>query len=268
MKDYLKQLLENTPNNTLARCIVREYVQARLLQCLQDSGAFETWAFVGGTSLRFLYAMPRFSEDLDFSLCRIGAPDAFIERMKKAKSTLADEDYVVTIKAKDEKNVKSAFVKLEGLLFELGLSPHPSEILSVKVELDTNPPAGARMETSIIRRHCLLNLQRYDKSSLLAGKLHALLSRSYVKGRDMYDLVWYLSDRTWPEPNLEFLNNALRQTGWTGPEITSANWKQEIRSRIAQYDWNQVVLDVSPFLERPQDVKMLTKTSVMALLGG
>jgi predicted nucleotidyltransferase component of viral defense system len=266
MKDYLRQQVEKTQNSTLARCVVSEYMQARLLQCLQDSGAFETWAFVGGTALRFLYGMPRFSEDLDFSLSRPAAPDAFVERMKKAKSVLADEGYVVHIKAKDEKNVKSAFVKLEGLLFELGLSPHPSEVLSVKVELDTNPPAGARLETSIIRRHCLLNLQHYDKSSLLAGKLHALLSRRYVKGRDMYDLVWYLSDRTWPEPNLEFLNNALQQTGWTGPQITEANWRKEILERISQYDWTQVVEDVSPFLERPQDVQMLTQANVIGLL--
>lgn len=60
----------------------------------------------------------------------------------------------------------------------------------------------------------MLNLLHYDKSSLLAGKLHAVLTRKYTKGRDLYDLMWYLSDPTWPAPNLIQLNNALKQTGW------------------------------------------------------
>jgi len=68
VKDYIKQLIERTQDNNLARCMVREYLQARLLESLQENGAFVNWAFVGGTALRFLYSMPRFSEDLDFSL--------------------------------------------------------------------------------------------------------------------------------------------------------------------------------------------------------
>ena len=79
-----------------------------------------------------------------------------------------------------------------------GMCSVNSEVISIKVEIDSNPPTGAKLETSIIRKHCLLNLQHYDKSSLLAGKLHALSTRKYTKGRDVYDLMWYLSDRTWP----------------------------------------------------------------------
>ena len=56
--------------------------------------------------------------------------------------------------------------------------------------------------------------------------------RRYVKGRDIYDLIWYLSDRTWPEPNIELLNNALRQTNWDGPEVTLANWRELVRQRV------------------------------------
>jgi len=266
MKDYLKQQIEKIEDTNLARCITREYLQARLLECLQENGAFVNWAFVGGTALRFLYLMPRFSEDLDFSLAEPGIEDNFIELMKKAKSSFQAEDYSLTIKAKTEKTVKSAFVKFASLLFEIGLSPHRSEVISINIEIDINPPAGANLETSVVRRHCMLNLQHYDKSSLLAGKLHALLTRKYVKGRDVYDLMWYLSDKTWPEPNIALLNNALRQTGWSGPEMSMDNWKKETALRVSQYDWDRVIADVHSFIERREDLQMLNKQNLIKLL--
>ena len=266
MKDYLRQQIEAIEDTNLARCIAREYLQARFLESLQESGAFVNWVFVGGTALRFLYQMQRFSEDLDFSLVSLGIEDSFAELVKKAKASFQSEDYSVSIKAKTEKTVKSAFIKFDGLLFEIGLSPHRSEVISIKVEIDTNPPSGANLKTSIVRRHCLLNLQHYDKGSLLAGKLHALLTRKYVKGRDVYDLMWYLSDRTWPEPNIVLLNNALKQTDWSGEEMTASNWRKQIALKVSQYDWHKVIADVHPFLEKQEDLKILTKQNLIKLL--
>ena len=266
MKDYLKQLIDKIQDTNIARCIVREYLQARTLECLQDSGAFIHWAFVGGTALRFLYSLPRFSEDLDFSIREPGTDDNFLDLMEKIKTTFLREDYEVTIKAKSVKTVRAAFIKFSNLLYELGLSPLSSEIISIKVEIDTNPPAGATLETSIVRKHCLLNLQHYDKSSLLAGKLHALLSRKYTKGRDVYDLMWYLSDRTWPGPNILLLNNALKQTAWPGEELTGEKWRQQIAMRVLECDWNKVIADVKPFIEKQSDLKMLTSQNLIKLL--
>ena len=266
MKDYLKQLIDKIQDTNIARCIVREYLQARTLECLQDSGAFIHWAFVGGTALRFLYSLPRFSEDLDFSIREPGTDDNFLDLMEKIKTTFLREDYEVTIKAKSVKTVRAAFIKFSNLLYELGLSPLRSEVISIKVEIDSNPPAGAQLETSIIRKHCLLNLQHYDKSSLLAGKLHALSTRKYTKGRDVYDLMWYLSDRTWPEPNLLLFNNALKQTGWSGSQLTQQNWRQHLAQRVSEFDWNKVISDVQPFIEKQTDLQMLTKDNLLKLL--
>ena len=266
MKDYLKQQIQKVQDTNAARCIAREYLQARVLECLQENGAFVNWAFVGGTALRFLHLMPRFSEDLDFSLTEPGAKDNFAGLMKKVKAGFEAEDYSLSIKVKTAKTVKSAFVKFEGLLFELGLSPHSSEIISIKVEIDTNPPAGANLETSIVRKHCLLNLQHYDKSSLLAGKLHALFTRKYVKGRDVYDLLWYLSDKTWPGPNVLLLKNALKQTGWSGHEITNDNWRRETALKVSQFNWDKVLSDVQPFIEKQEDLQMLNKENLVKLL--
>jgi len=266
MKDYLRQLIGKITDNNMARCLVREYLQARVLETLQNNGAFENWAFVGGTALRFLYSMPRFSEDLDFSLTAAGVDDKFLEFMKKTQSTFLGEGYSLTIKAREAKAVKAAFLRFDGLLYEIGLSPLREQTLSIKVEIDTNPPAGAKLETSIVRRHCMLNLLHYDKSSLLAGKLHALLSRRYVKGRDIYDLMWYLSDRTWPEPNIELLNNALKQNRGERIEITADSWRTETARRISEYDWERVIADVRPFIEKQEELKLMTKENLLKLL--
>ena len=102
--------------------------------------------------------------------------------------------------------------------------------------------------------------------SLLAGKLHAFLARRYVKGRDVYDLAWYLSDRTWPEPNLDLLNNALAQTRRHGPQVMAENWRQLVADRVETLDWRQVAADVEPFLERPADIALLTRENLSSLL--
>ena len=119
-----------------------------------------------------------------------------------------------------KKTVMSAFIKFPGIFFEMGCSVRKEEVLSIKIEVDTTPPPGAEMETTIIRRFVIVNVNHYNKSSLMAGKLHAILSRQYTKGRDLYDFVWYLSDPSWPSPNLVLLNAALVQTGWKGSVLT------------------------------------------------
>lgn len=266
MIEQVKSLVEEAADRHLARCTVREYLQARTLECLVNAGAFANWVFVGGTALRFLYSMPRFSEDLDFSTKGPGVVDNFIGLMEKIKKQFAAEVYDVKVKVKAEKTVKSAFVKFVGLLYELGLSPLSSETISIKVEIDTNPPAGAGLATSIVRRHTLLNVQHYDKASLLAGKLHALLTRKYTKGRDVYDLVWYLSDRSWPQPNIKLLNNALTQTGWEDEMLTAQSWRKLVLQRVVEFDFKSVIADVEPFLERQEEVQMLAKENVIRLL--
>ena len=186
--------------------------------------------------------------------------------MDKVRNIFEGENYAVGLKVNDRKIVVSAFVHFPGLLYELGISPHRAEVLSVKIELDTNPPAGAVTETSLIRRYVTLNLLHHDKSSLLAGKLHALLTRGYTKGRDLYDLVWYLADRTWPSPNVPFLNSALSQTGWGGPVITEENWRNVVAERLSKVKWDRAVEGVLPFLERQADLKLLTRENCLRLL--
>ena len=147
------------------------------------------------------------------------------------------------------------------------MSPHRDEALVVKIEVDTNPPAGARLSTTIIRRHVSLQLHHHDRASLLAGKLHAILQWPYPKGRDLYDLLWYLSDPDWPAPNLILLNNALRQTGWEAEPLTEDSWRKAVRRRLRTVAWELVVNDVQPFLDLSADAGLLTEENLARVLG-
>ncbi len=267
MKDHLNELVAAAPLRQKPG-LAREYLQARILQALQDHGAFLAWTFHGGTALRFLHGLPRFSEDLDFSI-RNGAPPVRFEPLaRKVLGDLEAEAYAVELKAAGKDPVRSAFVKFPGLPHELGLSPHRGEVLSIKIEVDENPPAGAGTETTLVRRHVMLNLLHHDRPTLLAGKLHAVLARPYAKGRDLYDLLWYLSDPGWPPPNIPYLRNALIQTGWKGADVTESAWRGVVSIRLRELDWPRIVEDVRPFLERPEEADMLTRENLLRLAGG
>ncbi len=267
MKDHLLQLVQAT-NPVQGRNIVREYLQARILGALQRAGAMVPLAFQGGTSLRFLFALPRYSEDLDFTLEGDPAHYDFRAYLETIRAELSLEGYEVGLKVKDQRTVHSALVRFRGILYDLGLSPHQNEVLAVKIDVDTNPPDGAELETSLVRRHVLLRLQHHDRASLLAGKLHAILQRPYTKGRDLYDLIWYLSEREWPMPNLTLLNAALEQSHWSGEVLTEQTWRGVVSSRLQALDWERAAADVRPFLEREEDVEWLAIENAMQLLAG
>jgi hypothetical protein len=112
----------------------------------------------------------------------------------------------------------------------------------------------------------ILHLQHHDQASLLASKLRAILQRAYLKGRDVYDLLWFLSDPDWPAPNLTMLNNALQQTGWEGPPLTERNWRAVVLDRLQSASWDRVIDDVRPFLEPRANLRLLTYENVVHVL--
>lgn len=266
MKEYLADLVQQTNSSLEGRNLAREYLQARILAALQRCGAMIPLAFHGGTALRFLFSHGRYSEDLDFALEGNRQNYDFRSYLQAIRSELTLEGYQVELKVNDQKTVHNAFVRFPGLLFELGLSPQRSETLAVKIEVDTNPPQGAGLSTTIVRRFVVLQLHHHDKASLLSGKLHAILQRSFTKGRDIYDLLWYLSDSTWPPPNLVLLNNALAQTNWAGSMQTENNWKEQVRAHLQNLNWSGIVNDVRPFVEPGFDLKLLTLANLERLL--
>lgn len=152
MKEYLFDIIRSADTPVHARNKAREYLQALILSGMQKAGAMIPLAFHGGTALRFLYSLPRFSEDLDFALERDVLNFNFLRTMQRVKSELVRMGFDVRIRIQDRRTVQNADIRFPGLMFESGLSGHRHEVLAIKVEIDTNPPAGAELSTTVIRR--------------------------------------------------------------------------------------------------------------------
>ena len=183
---------------------------------------------------------------------------------KRLKAALEKAGYSLTIKASTGKIVSNAFFRFNGLPREIGWSEVPRIALSIKIEIDLNPPKGADIDTTLIQRFFPIAVRHYDLASLFAGKLHALAARPYAKGRDWFDLVWYLTERKDLQPNLALLQNALIQTGHM--EISAAKWRDEIRRRLRSLNWEEIVADLRPFLERQSDLDHLVADLLHQLL--
>ena len=174
--------------------------------------------------------------------------------------------YQVSLSAFSPGNVQSCMVNFEGLLYECGLSPHSSQKLKVKLEVDRNLPAGFGVEKKLINTYFPFVVVHHDRPSFLSGKLHAVLQRPFIKGRDFFDLLFYLSRWKDLTPNFSYLNNALKQTHYTGPVSTEKNWKALLVDKVKSVNWEQVRKDVGPFLLRPQDMKAFGKEFLLQLL--
>lgn len=266
MRDHLLQQVARGPAET-RRNLAREYLQVYLLRLVHEAGGFRHLAFLGGTALRLLHRLPRFSEDLDFSVLPApgaGHAAAPAELFLRLKASLVAAGYDVTVKVRTERTVASAFVRFEGLPKLVGASPDPRLALSVKLEIDTHPPAGAGVETTLIQRFFPIAVRHYDLPSLFAGKLHALLARPYAKGRDWHDLVWYRTEQRELEPNRALLEQALAQTGH--PVAWAAGWRGAVAERLRALDWAAVERDLVPLLERRSDLEHLRPELVERLL--
>ena len=269
MKDALSAALAASPG-IASRHVVREFLQVRLLEGFQDAGATASLAFHGGTALRLLFLTPRFSEDLDFALVPSTDGFDFPALGRSLVNDLEKEGYDVEIAIKTTTVVQKAFVKFRGLLYEMGVSPLGDETMMVKVEVDTDPPAGSVLLTSRVPRSfgASVRVLHHDQASLLAGKTAAVLTREWVKGRDVFDLVWYVSNPAWPAPNLTMLNAAVVQSGWSGPLITAENWRRLAWERLSRdADWAAVKTDVERFVLKTTDVESVTADAVRQALG-
>ena len=262
MIEVLKDYLKGRPEGQRAS-LTREYLQIACLKIIYDHRYFENLAFVGGTCLRVLFDLKRFSEDLDFSLIE-----------KKGYDFRAMNDFIVrdfgllglTVesKPKTENNVHGTILKFSGLMKPLGLSELESQKLSIKFEIDTNPPKGGHLQDTVVNKVQLLNIRHFDLSSMFATKLHACFYRKYVKGRDFYDFVWYMSKKV--IPNFELLNNAIEQTQKTNPAITRENFKQFLLGKIETIDFSLARKDVERFLEDPGELRLIDKPVLAGMI--
>ena len=239
---------------------LREYRQQVILREMFEMDLLGELVFHGGTALRIIHDLNRFSEDLDFHLDEPDENYSVASNLNELRRRLGLNGYEVEVSSPSGGNVRGTMVKFAGgLLYEAGISPHENQKLSIKLKIDTNPPFGFETDTSLLNQYFPLALTYHDLETFLAGKCYAILGREWTKGRDFFDLLFYLT--RWKEitPNFEYLNNALEQTGYKGSAIEEDNWKERILGRVQEVQWSTVEEDVEPFLLDRGDLKAFRK---------
>ena len=242
---------------------LREITQEIVLASLGRTSFFDKAAFQGGTCLRIFHGVNRFSEDLDFALKQGDESFDLGMYLKIVGEDLNAFGYQIEVDDRGAVDdvVKKAFLKDDsiGRLLKLGFRPMsgPHRKIRIKLEVDSKPPSGAEYQVRMMDFPFPAAISLFDVPSLFAGKMHALLCRKYVKGRDWYDFLWYAARAT--KPNFRLLASALFQTGpWCGMQITvdQAWCHRELAAKIESLDFLQLQEDVRRFL-KPVDLASL-----------
>ena len=242
----------------------KEIIQEIALYGLWRAKFFDVAVFQGGTSLRILHKLPRFSEDLDFMLREPDSKFDWAPYLKVLTATF--EEYGLNpetvSKAQMDKRIRNAVIKDSSVANQLDLSFGRSDArkkLKIKLEIDVEPPSHSNDAFTFLGFPVDYEVHHQDLSSNFALKIHALLCREYVKGRDWYDFSWYVAQGVFP--NLPHLEAALRQFGpWSGDESLSVDkdWLEStLAKRIREIDWENTKRDVLRFL-RPAEAESLS----------
>ncbi|MFQ5677540.1 MAG: nucleotidyl transferase AbiEii/AbiGii toxin family protein [bacterium] len=257
MRDLLLTQLASLTSTQDKRNRLRRSLQVVLLKILHESPAGGALAFTGGTALHFLYELPRFSEDLDFSLVRRDrySPDALTVHLQ---GTLAQLALPAEVKSGATKTVHNISIRFPELLADAAITSNKKEKMPIRLEIDTRPPAGWDTQISLISDLFTIPILHFDLPSSFATKLHACLFRRYAKGRDFYDLMWYLGKKV--PPNLKVLNHAIEQTEEDRVKIDPPRLKILLLERLDRLDISRLRQDVAPFLQRSEEADLLEKS--------
>jgi hypothetical protein len=256
MIDMLRKRLERyaASNAKQEEQALKEILQEVALYGLWRAGFFQVAAFQGGTCLRILHGLPRFSEDLDFML---RSPDKefrwhpYFETLESVMAEFGIRCELVD-KGNMDRAVRQALLKDDSFARQLNLSFYGNQKprkLKVKLEIDTKPPEGSAFEYRYLDFPLDFELCAQTLSGNFSLKIHALLCRPYIKGRDWFDFGWYVTQEV--SPNLLLLENALRQYGpWAGQhQSVDKEWlNKALSDRIGSIDLAQAAGDVAPFL--------------------
>ncbi len=263
MLDNLKTHLARVPEAQRLNNL-REYLQWLILKSIDANGFRKNLFFIGGTALRVIYKIERFSEDLDFSFMGSDKFDVTHFSSLIARDIARYGLEVEVTQLKTIKTVRSFFLKFQNLLYPLGIAPEKNRVISIKIEVDTNPPKGAKLEEYFFPDSPNFWVTHADLPSLFSGKMGAFLFRKYVKGRDFYDLFFFLRKKV--RPNFELFQGILKQSV---PEIQYESPKSVFLSvvdRVNSLDMAVVLKDLRPFLQNLDDEAYLNKETLIKLL--
>jgi len=249
---------------------LREVIQHVALLGLWRARFFERAAFYGGTALRIFYGLPRYSEDMDFSLVEPDPAFSIEAFASPLVQELTSFGFAAEVNRKDKpahRRVESAFLKTntrvsmlhigapEGLTARL----HRDALLKVKLEVDIDPPPHATTEMRTVRVPIPFQVRLYDMPSLFAGKLHAVMCRSWksrIKGRDFFDLVWFVGMKV--PCNIAHLRARMVQSGDLDADqpLDHATLIRMLHHRIEGISIPEAAHDVTPFLSDPQATQL------------
>jgi len=265
-------------NQEQAFSALREIMQEVSLAGLQRSGFFEKAAFYGGTALRIFYGLDRFSEDLDFSLLESDPNFSLEPYFKGLVEEFATVGLQVSIKEKKKlkgTSIDSAFLKpetvwrelvLEGMVLDAGLGAMVG--LKIKLEVDRQPPLRFETEEKLLLKPYSFYVKCFTKPNLFAGKMHALLFRKWqnrVKGRDWYDLEWYI--RKGIPLNLDHFLARAQDTGdWTNSTIHQEEFLELLRNRIESVTMEAVKEDIIKFIPESKKLAIWSKSYFLELI--
>ncbi len=270
MQDAVLRMLDRYSINSADEGIraLREIIQECALLGLWRGKFFEHAAFYGGTALRILHGMERFSEDLDFTLLK-PQPDFTIGRytsaLQKELMALGFDVHIDLRQKVISSPVQSAFLKVNtrSLLIHIGISGisatriPANQTIRIKLEIDRDPPPAFATESRYLLLPVPFAVKVCVLPDLFAGKMHALLFRRWknrIKGRDWYDFVWFVTYH--PELHLSHLEQRMRQTGqWRGGDaLTRQSFAQLLHEAIDRLDVHHAQQEVRPFLRNPERV--------------
>lgn len=234
---------------------LREITQEVILASLGRTGFFNQAAFQGGTCLRIMHGLNRFSEDLDFTLLEPNPDFAWQEYLERVVKDLITFGYQleVTDRHDTDSSVRLAFLKDEALgkILNLHYAGKKSILGKIRItlEIDINPPAGGQNEMKYVDFPYLSPITVQNLPTLFAGKIHALLCRTYLKGRDWYDFIWYTARKT--TVNYQYLEEALSQSGplkGLSLHIDKIWLLEALHQKIESIDWVEARKDVRRFI--------------------
>lgn len=247
-------------NKDEATQALREIMQEIALAGLHRAGFFEKAAFYGGTALRIFYGLDRFSEDLDFSLLEVNPHFSLNKYLDAVIAEFESLGMQVSVREKQKTNltnIESAFLKsetiwkeliLEDIIPQSGLNQKAN--ILIKLEVDTEPPLGFETEERLLLKPFSFYVKCFTISDLFAGKMHALLFRKWgtnVKGRDWYDMEWYIKKGI-PLNLNHFMLRAQDSGDWKKETITEEEFRELLSARIDTVDMDRVKADIRRFI--------------------
>jgi predicted nucleotidyltransferase component of viral defense system len=276
----IRKMLEDFPKEMPQADKLREILQQTALLGLARHHFFEHAIFYGGTALRILYGLDRYSEDLDFSLIQPNPDFDFLPFLHGMSLELESMGFQLNISVREknqESGIWSAFLKANTLELLLSIDSkskmrgiHPEQKIQIKLEIDTDPPVYAMpIESKLVKNPVPFYITTFRIIDLCAGKMHAVLCRAWrnrIKGRDWYDLIWYIQSGI--PVNLAYLRAKMVQTNHLANKeiFGKKELYQRLEQRIDQIDWELAKADVIPFIQERRRLDLWSKQFFLDLL--